>query len=115
MASASPFSLNLLERKCTDVKSAVLYGLVVIAAVGISIYSGNHSSDAMTNITKCEPNQALASLRGIDYATDGQDYVATDLLNTWGYTFIGVGLATPLGILWLLLLRYHAKPIVYAT
>lgn len=111
--SASP--LNLEARRAKDVVFGVAYlGLFLIVG-GIAVYSYSASPNGLANLSKCANSSSVVNGEEGDGEEPNADHLVSDLVGSADYLIIPLVGSILLGFLWMALLRYAAKPVVYAT
>jgi len=120
--SVSPVELR--GRRAQDVCFLATHVALFVATVAILISTASASSDTLQLVlddcTNTSVNQTVGILRaglvGADDSDDDNTNYVADLVKAAPY-FIGAafGLAVLFGVLWMALLRYFAKPVVYGT
>lgn len=114
MSALSVSPLKLSERRATDVLFGVLYVVLALATFGILIHSSTAAGqkgtwDALENCSMA-PSAPPSSP-----SPPQSSHVAADLIGNLYFLAVPVFGAVALGCLWMALLRYYAKPMVYAT
>lgn len=112
--------LKVAERKAQDVAFGVIFVLMFIATVAILIFSGSNASGTLNEVMSCA--NVTSSSRfvhaSVGYLRDEDDPnkdMLVDVLRSAKFLAASFGLAVFAGVVWMLLLRYFAKPMVYAT
>lgn len=106
--------VNLGDRRPTDILFGVAYLVLLIATGAIAIYANSKAPDALSDLKQC----ANASATALDPTTTGNSSspgLAADLVGSMGFQAVPLVVALLLGIAWMTLLRFFAKPVVYAT
>jgi hypothetical protein len=115
---SQPFTLNLLGRKYTDVGAAITYLLVMFGTMGIAAYGGSKAHKNISLIfSDCNSQSVSHFLRGKPppLADDPTDTLWPDMISAAPFSGVSLAMAIPLGITWMALLRYFARPVVYGT
>lgn len=109
MSTLNVSPLQLSSRQPRDVLWGVLYLAVLVATVAIAVHS---SGDGKINLNKIM-KQCTSS--GGGGGGSGSSTLIPELVQAAPYLGGALGLAAIFGIIWLALLRYFTKPIVYTT
>jgi len=107
--------LNLQGRRPTDVIFGVAYLILLIATFVICMYAVASSPTALSDLGKCVNSSASAVDEPTSVGRNNSTGLIQDLVANSGFMTVPLFGSVALGIAWMALLRFFAKPVVYMT